>query len=149
MQPFPHHYSVTAATSGAVEVVLDSEGLPPLVTAAPLEFDGPGTLWSPEAMLVGAVANCFVLTFRALAKRSGLTWSSLSCDVSGTLDRVERVIQFTAFDIRASLRVPAGSDTAQAERLLERAEQTCLISNSLKAPSHLAAVVEVESGAGR
>jgi peroxiredoxin-like protein len=142
MHEYPHRYTVTAASSGDVDVVLDSPGIPRLVTAAPAEFDGPGTHWSPETMLVGAVANCFILTFRAVAKRSNFAWTSLSCEVEGTLDRVDRVTQFTAFTVRAALGVPPGADEAQARRLLEKSEQACLITSSLKGPSHLEATVQ-------
>ena len=75
-----------------------------------------------------------------------LPWSSLRCDVEGTLlERVDRQPQFTAFLVRASLQVPAGTNEEQALRLLERAEQSCLITNSLKGASHLEAKVQAGS----
>jgi uncharacterized OsmC-like protein len=74
---------------------------------------------------------------------SKLSWISLACEATGTLDRVERITQFTAFEIRARLRSPAGANEEQARRLLQRAETTCLVTNSLKAAPHLEASVEV------
>ncbi len=147
MHPFPHRYDASAAASPDGGVLLTSAGLPALETAAPAEFDGPGDRWSPETMLVGAVANCFILTFRAVARAAGLKWESLECQVEGTLDRVDRVTQFTAFHVRATLAVPPGTDVEQAQRALARAEQGCLITNSLKAPSHLEAKVLVSTAA--
>jgi organic hydroperoxide reductase OsmC/OhrA len=141
VQTLPHHYTVGAVANTEGEARLESGNLPALSTAPPPEFGGPGGHWSPETLCVGAVADCFVLTFRALARASKLPWSSLRCDVEGTLDRVERVTQFTAFQVHAALQVPAGTDEARARTLLERAEQTCLISQSLKAPSQLHATV--------
>jgi peroxiredoxin-like protein len=143
MQDFPHRYSAAALANAEGEVHLEGERLPSLSSAAPSEFGGPGNLWSPETLLVAAVADCFVLTFRAIARASKLPWISLNCEVEGTLDRVERVTQFTEFLVRASLRVRAGTDEERAQRLLARAEQTCLITNSLKAGSHLLATIEV------
>ena len=67
----------------------------------------------------------------------------LSCDVVGTLDRVDRVAQFTECHVGARLVVPAGTNVEQAERLMAKAEQGCLITNSLKATSHLEATVAV------
>ncbi len=145
MQPLPHHYAVVAAGGAEGEIALASDGLPALASAAPAEFGGPGDRWSPETLLVAAVADCFVLTFRAIARASKVSFVSLRCEVGGTLDRVERVTHFTAFVVRASLRLPAGANEEQAQRLLERAEQSCLISNSLKAASRLEATVEVEA----
>ena len=114
-----------------------------LPSASPAEFDGPGDRWSPETLLVGAVADCFILTFRAIAKASRLSWISLDCDVTGTLDRVDRVTQFTRFDMTAHLVVPAGEDIDRARHALEKAERNCLITSSLKASIALDAVVEI------
>jgi organic hydroperoxide reductase OsmC/OhrA len=144
MQDLPHHYSVAAGAQAEGPVVLSSEGLPDLASAAPQQFGGPGDRWSPETLLVAAVADCFILSFRAIARASKLAWTSLECRVEGTLDRVDRAMQFTAFHVRASLRVAPGVSEEQARRILEKAERSCLISNSLKAPSHLEAEVRLE-----
>lgn len=119
-----------------------SAGFPRLVTASPVEFGGPGDQWTPEALLVGAVADCFILTFRSVATASKLPWTSLECAVGGTLDRLDRVTRFTGFTIHATLRVPAGTDEEKARQGMHKAEQLCLITNSLNAPVHLTAVVE-------
>jgi organic hydroperoxide reductase OsmC/OhrA len=143
MRDFPHHYTVTAAATAVGDVSLSAERLPPLASAPPLEFDGPGDRWSPETLLVGAVADCFVLTFRAIAGVARLQWTSLTCEATGTLDRVDRTAQFTAFVVRASLEISAGVDLEQARRLMARAEQACLVSNSLKASCRFDADVRV------
>jgi organic hydroperoxide reductase OsmC/OhrA len=119
-------------------VGLSSPGLAPLATDAPREFDGPGDKWSPETLLIASLVDCFALSFRAVATASKFAWQRLECQAEGTLDRVERVSQFTSFELRARLTVPAGTDAERAKKLLEKAEQICLISSSLKAPRHLA-----------
>jgi peroxiredoxin-like protein len=144
MQPFPHRYEVEAGATANGDVTLESERLPALKSAAPTQFGGPGNQWSPETLLVAAVADCFALTFRAIAAMSQLTWTSLTCEAIGTVERVERVTRFTEITVRAQLQVPDGTDEAKARRLLEKAEQSCLISNSLKAPIHLQAEVQME-----
>jgi organic hydroperoxide reductase OsmC/OhrA len=143
MQDLPHHYSVSADGTADGDVALDAPRVPRLRSASPAEFGGPGDRWSPETLLVGAVADCFVLTFRAVARASRLPWSSLRCDAIGTLDRVDRAMQFTQLELHASLSVPPGVDPFQARRALDKAEQNCLISNSLKAAIHLEADVAV------
>jgi uncharacterized OsmC-like protein len=95
-------------------------------------------------LFVAAVADCFVLTFRGIAGLSRLSWVSLECNVTGTVDRVDRVTQFTALEVHARLRVPPGTNEDQARRLLTKAEETCLVTNSLKVRPHLESVVEVE-----
>jgi len=142
MHAFPHRYSVATLAHPEGDVPLRSDGLPSLASAPPTEFGGPGDRWSPETLLVASVADCFVLSFRSVARASKFSWLSLRCDVEGTLDRVDRVTQFTGFAVRASLLVPSDANEEQAKRLMARAEQLCLITNSLKAASHLEAEVE-------
>jgi organic hydroperoxide reductase OsmC/OhrA len=91
MQDLPHHYRcVATANADQSQVRVASQGLEDLTTDAPKEFGGPGDQWSPEALLVAAVADCFVLTFRAMAGPSQITWHALDCDATGTLERVDR-----------------------------------------------------------
>ncbi len=141
MQGLPHHYRVTATSATRGDVSLTASGLPELVTQAPAEFGGPGDRWSPETLLAAAVADCFVLSFRAIANASKFDYTSIECEAEGILDRVERSMQFTAFTVRARLIVPTGADEARARKLLEKAEQSCLITNSLNCETHLEAQV--------
>jgi organic hydroperoxide reductase OsmC/OhrA len=143
MQDLPHQYLVSADAKSNGNVVLSSDDVADLVSAPPAQFGGPGDQWSPESLLVAAVADCFILSFRAIARASRLEWDSLRCSVDGTLDRVERVTQFTGFNVSATLHVPSGTDEAKAQRLLEKAEHACLITNSLKAEPHLETSVHV------
>jgi organic hydroperoxide reductase OsmC/OhrA len=144
MQPFPHHYSITAQAGAEGDVSLEGERLPTIPSAPPTEFGGPGDRWSPETLLVAAVADCFVLTFRGIATLSRLSWSALECSVTGTVERVDRVTQYTELHVRARLRVPTGTNEDQARRLLAKAEETCLVTNSLKVHPQLEAFVEFE-----
>jgi organic hydroperoxide reductase OsmC/OhrA len=143
MTDFPHSYTATSSAVPDGDVLLQSPGLPDLMSAPPKEFGGPGTRWSPETLLAGAVADCFILTFRAAARAAKLPWTSLSCHVTGTLDRVDRVTRFTGFVLCATLDVPAGTDPRAAEQLMSRAEHGCLIRNSLNSSCTFEPVVHV------
>ena len=148
MHALPHRYRVKGTGRITGDVELTAERLIMLRSASPAEFDGPGDRWSPETLLVGAVADCFILTFRAIANASKLSWLSLDCDVTGTLDRVDRVMQFTHFDLTAHLVVPAGVNAEAARHALEKAERNCLIASSLKAAVALDARVEIAAELG-
>ena len=147
MQDLPHHYSVAASAAPEGEVELSSGALAPIRSAPPVEFGGPGDRWSPETLLVAAVADCFILTFRAIARASKLPWSALKCAVVGKLERSDGATKFTEFSVEATLEVPAGTSEEKARRLLEKAEATCLISNSLSGAKHLKTMVVVASAA--
>lgn len=137
MHDLPHHYRASAIAQAEGDVSVEGEQLPSLSTAAPAQFGGPGNRWSPEMLLVAAVADCVVLTFRAIARASKLPWNHLSCEVEGVLDRVDRVTQFTRFTVHAALSVPPGTSEERALRILRKAEETCLVTNSLKAQTTL------------
>lgn len=137
MHSFPHKYEVNAQITADTNVKLSSTNKPTLESAPPAEFDGPGDAWSPEEFLVASVADCFVLSFRAIASASRLSWDTLNCHATGTLDIVDKKNQFTEFHISATLQITDPENKTKAERLLNKAEEICLITNSLKAPSHL------------
>jgi organic hydroperoxide reductase OsmC/OhrA len=142
MHPYPHHYRVSGAATAAGSVSLGSPGLPGLESDSPPEFDGPPGFWSPESLLTAAVADCFILSFRAVARASKFEWKSLAVDVTGKLDRpAGAAASFTEFTTTAKLVVAPGADAARARTLLEKAEKICLITASLKGASHLHAEV--------
>jgi organic hydroperoxide reductase OsmC/OhrA len=147
MHPYPHRYTVGAEGATTGEVTLTAAGLPTLPSAPPVEFDGPGDRWSPETLLCAALADCFVLTFRAVTRAAKLEWRDLKVTVEGTLDRPDKRTHFTGFVVRARLAVPAGSDPERYRALLDKAEHGCLISNSLTGTRHLEAEVLVDPAA--
>ncbi len=132
-----HQYSATASIDPESLVTLEIDGLASMQSGPPKEFGGSGEQWSPEDLLVAAVADCFSLSFKAIATASKFPWTSLSCSATGTLDKVERSMQFTAFTIKASLTVPQDADIERAKALLEKSEKVCFITNSLKAEKTL------------
>jgi peroxiredoxin-like protein len=144
VQAYPHRYDVHAAGETAGSVLIRSEGLPTLATAPPPQYGGPGDQWSPETLLVAAAADCFILTFRAVAAASKLAWRRLDCDAEGVLDRADGVVRFTDLHLRVRLVLPGDGDTDRARRLLEKAEASCLVTNSLKLRPNLVAEVTAE-----
>jgi peroxiredoxin-like protein len=137
MQNLPHRYQVSANAETEGNVVLKADDLPQLISAPPAQFGGPGNQWSPEHLLVASVADCFILTFRAVAQASKLVWSNLEASAEGVLERADRVTRFTTITVSATLTVPADTNIDKARQLLEKAEAACLITNSLSGETHL------------
>ncbi len=142
MAVYPHTYTVSSAGGPDGVLPVESPGLPTLETTAPPEFGGPEGYWSPETMLTGAVANCFILTFRAVARARKLGWSSLKADCVGELDKTRDGLKFTKFTIDAVLTIGPDTDEAAARQLLESAKQHCLVTASLAAETELRAAIE-------
>ena len=144
MQGYPHHYLTSASGVNEGNVVVRGKGLPDLDTQSPPQFGGPEGVWSPETMLSASVANCFILSFRAIARASKFAWNSLECNVDGILDRPERTLVFTGFNIHAVLSIPADSKPEMAQRLLEKSESICLITASLKSETSLTTEINID-----
>lgn len=143
MHALPHTYHVSISGNPQNNLALSADKLPGLAVAAPAEFDGPGDQWSPETLLMGAISSCFILSFRAISAASRFEWLTLECDCEGTLEAIERKMQFTTVTLKAKLTIPEGGDVEKAQKLLDKAERSCLVSNSLTSQVHLEAEVSV------
>jgi len=130
-----HDYHVkvraTGPRGGVLEAPLDD--LPELQVSSPPEFDGPGHIWSPEHLLVAAVASCLMTTFHSIAVRSGVDVLEYTDHSSGHLQRAGNgLYSIDTIVLRPEVLVSAESNVDRALRLLEKAETVCLIGRSIK-----------------
>jgi peroxiredoxin-like protein len=135
MQELPHIYKIKALALPVGHVLLSAGDKHDIESSLPREFGGPGNAWSPEELVVAAVADCLVLSFKTIASASKFSWISLECTSEGTLDQVDGTYQFTLFRTVANLRIDANVSVEHAERLMIKADNMCLVTNSMKARS--------------
>ena len=109
----------------------------------PSHFGGEKGTQSPEYLLSEAVASCYILSFRAVSAASKLPWVNLRCEATGKLDKIERKLVFTEYKLSVRLQVETGVNQKLAQSLLKKAEQTCLVSNSLSCPVLLESEIEI------
>jgi organic hydroperoxide reductase OsmC/OhrA len=145
MKPLPHLYEVALSGGPTGHTTLSMDGVPPLRSAPPKDFDGPGDAWSPEHLLLAAVETCFMFTFRAVALASKFDFLSLDLLGSGTVDRKDGVTRFTEIALGTRLTLPKGADPERARRMLEKGKNTCLVTASLSLPVSLDVEIVVES----
>lgn len=98
--------------------------------AAPPQFGGVEGRWSPEDLLLSAVASCFTTTFRALADYSDFHFTDLQVEVHGNVRKVDSGYAFEEVVIRPTLTIPS-DDQSRADRLLDKAKRLCLVSRAL------------------
>ena len=149
MHPYPHLYVAAASGNPESNVTLTSPSLPTLASSSPPEFGGPAGLWSPETLLCASIADCFVLSFKAVARASNLEWIDLAARVEGVLERVDGVTRFTRFTTHATLTLASEVESSKARRLLEKAEHVCLVANSLVSARDLVTEVKVAAPSER
>ena len=104
-----------------------------LEVATPPEFPGgmPG-IWSPEHLLVAAVSSCLMTTFLAIAENSKLPFLAFDCSANGKLELVEGKYMISEIQLDPVLAIEDEHLKEKAERILQKAEAACLISNSVK-----------------
>lgn len=137
IQAYPHHYRTEGESRPEGTVRLASAGLPALESTSPPEFGGPEGYWSPETLLLASLTDCYILSFRAVARASKLEWVDLRVEVQGVLDRVDGVTRFTHVTISPRLQLTVDASETLALTVLKKSKSVCLISNSLNAQGEL------------
>jgi organic hydroperoxide reductase OsmC/OhrA len=125
--------------------VLSSEGLPSLQVATPPSFPGGQEgIWSPEHFFIAAAEACLMTTFLAIAANSKLEFSAYHSEAEGLLEKTAVGFMVTEIVIRARHVIGDPSATDKARHLMEKAEQHCLISKSMK--SSVRVIADVVTG---
>jgi peroxiredoxin-like protein len=128
-------YLVTAKWEAGRKGVVSAEGVDPSIRfSSPPEFKGESGFWTPEHFLVAAVASCYVVTFYAIADISKLDFLGLELSIEGKLGKLDGKLRFTEIVMRPILTIVREEDRQRANRLLEKAEQGCLVARSLSCP---------------
>ena len=113
--------------------VISASGKPDLATSSPPEFGGRPEYWSPEDLFAATVNACLMQTFMAFALRSNLGLVSYESEIEGVLERAEGRYRFTEFTVRPLLVLGAAADVERAQTIMDSAESSCLISESIRA----------------
>jgi len=101
--------------------------------ATPPEFpNGIEGIWSPEHLLTASVVSCFMTTFLSIAENSKLEFTSFDCPAKGKMEQIEGKFLMTEIILEPTLVITKESDKDRAERILQKSEAACLISNSIK-----------------
>ena len=101
--------------------------------ATPPQFPkGVEGIWSPEHLFTSAVSSCLMTTFLSIAENSKLEFTGFSCKSSGKLEQVDRKFLMTEIILEPTVTIVYENDREKAERVLQKSEQHCLISNSIK-----------------
>jgi peroxiredoxin-like protein len=137
-------YQVQGFWKGGRNGLISAEGVvePTISFSAPAEFKGESGHWTPEHFLVAAVGSCFVVTFAAIPEASKLKFLSLEVSVEGKLRKVNGRLGFAEVVVRPTLTVIVNEDYELGDRLLEKAEQGCLMARTLACPVRLEALVQ-------
>jgi peroxiredoxin-like protein len=139
-----HTYRVTAWWSSGQTGITKSDSAPNAIHfAAPTQFGGLEGRWTPEDMLLSAVASCFTTTFQAVASYSKFEFMDLEVLVEGTVAKTNNGYCFASIVIRPKLTVSDENAQTRGLELLKKAKGLCLISRALGTTQEFDARIEV------
>ncbi|TVQ67813.1 MAG: OsmC family peroxiredoxin [Balneolaceae bacterium] len=132
--PEEHNYSVTIEWDGGRIGTMHSAALEQKVqVATPPEFPGGVEgIWSPEHLFTAAVSSCFMTSFTAIAEYSKFEFDALKVESEGVMSKEEGKFVMSRIILRPVLTIQDPSKEKKAHRLMEKAEEICLISRSIK-----------------
>jgi len=145
--PEEHNYRVDIAWKEGRIGTMSSPGLDESIeVATPPEFPGGVEgIWSPEHLFTASVSSCFLTSFTAIAEYSKFDFEDLKISSSGIMSRDENgKFVMSEITIKATLTISDEAKEKKAVRLLEKAEEICLITRSIKAKVTLEPIVIIE-----
>lgn len=139
-----HRYQVRAKCTRLRSGVVASDAVPrPICFSAPPEFLGEPGVWTPEHFFVASVVTCYVSTFSGMSEASKFGFVSLEVDAEGVLEKTAEGLRFTEVKLRPALKIAREEDRERGNRLLEKAERSCLIARSISSRVTLEPAIEV------
>ena len=129
-----HYYNVDISWKNDRKGEMSSpELLQSIEIATPPQFPkGIEGIWSPEHLFTAAVSSCLMTTFLAIAENSKLEFENFECKSKGKLEQVEGKFLRTEVILEPVVTIKNESDREKAEKVLQKSEANCLISNSVK-----------------
>lgn len=140
-----HNYDVDLKWDEGRQGTLRSDKLEKTIeVATPPEFPGGVEgIWSPEHLFVASVSSCFMTTFTSIAEFSKLHYTDLKVSASGLMSNESGKYAMTEITLRPTLTITDENQKDKALRILQKAEENCLISRSIKTVVKLEAEVVV------
>jgi organic hydroperoxide reductase OsmC/OhrA len=137
-----HHYRAECTWQGSTaagyrDYLRDHLGssLPSVTTlelSADPAFRGDPTRLNPEQLLVLAAASCQLLSFLALAARTGLDVRAYRDVAEAEMTMEHEPIRIERIVLHPTITVAGGTDEAQVRELVALAHEQCYVANSLR-----------------
>ncbi len=98
---------------------------------SPPAFGGLEGRWTPEDLLLCALASCFTTTFRAVAEHSKFEFSDLEVEAEGEIKKGASGYEFSDIVVRANLTISSQQEAERGIKLMHKAEALCMVSRAL------------------
>lgn len=133
-QPEQHKYDVHLSwKEGKIGELSSPDVDETIEVATPPQFPGGvDGVWSPEHLYTASIVSCFFTSFTAIAAYSKLKFSDLKIESSGIMSRNEDgKYVMSSVILKPLLTIEDDTSEKKAHRILEKAEEICLITRSI------------------
>lgn len=142
-----HSYRVTAWWTSGRSGLAKSDSAPNAIHfTAPTEFGGFEGRWTPEELLLAALAGCFTTTLRSISGSEEFDFTDLQVEATGTIRKAQSGYNFTEIVIGPALKIARSEERERALDLLKKAERLCLVSRAIDVPLRFEPQIEVAEG---
>jgi organic hydroperoxide reductase OsmC/OhrA len=153
-----HRYRTSLAWSGTTGGGYEAYdrthriGLPPsaeeLRLSADPAFRGSPELSNPEQLLLAAASSCQMLSFLAIAARSGIDVRSYTDEAEAVMPEDNLPVRITHITLRPHIVVADGSNLDRVGRIVGKAHDECYIANSVTTEITIEPRIELEDAHG-
>ncbi|MBU5465208.1 OsmC family protein [Virgibacillus sp. MSJ-26] len=131
-----HHFHLKASWPGGrnSEGMIEAKNLKTKISI-PKEMDGPEIGTNPDEMLLGAAATCYIITLAAMIERAKLPLKEMSLESIGIVDVTEGTFTYKKIIHQPTVALKEEANDKEyklLEKLIQRAESSCMISRALK-----------------
>lgn len=98
-------------------------------------MDSYGIGTNPDEMLLGAAATCYIISLGAMFERAELPIAGMSMTSEGIVDVTDGIFTYEKIIHRPHVTLKQGTPDKQirlTEKLVEKAEKTCMISKAIR-----------------
>ena len=107
------------------------------------ELGGLSERWTPEQLLLSALAACFTTTFHEVARAAKFDFTDLEVEIEGSVHRSRNAgCRFNEILILPRLTVQSEEHCEAGLNLLRKTKALCMISRAISVPQTLEATVE-------
>jgi len=139
-----HKYRVVAWWTSGQTGIAKSDSAPNAIHfTAPPQFGGVEGRWTPEDLVLTALASCFTTTFHAIAGCSKFEYTDLAVEAEGTVSKTDTGYGFNEIVIRPNLTIASEENRQRAISLLQKVKELCLVSRALAPPQRFEIQVEI------
>ena len=148
-----HVYETTLHWEGSTGAGYDAYdraheiALPPsddrLVASADQAFRGNPNRTNPEQLFLAAASSCQMLSFLAIAARSGIEVLAYEDRATAVMPEDRRPVWITAITLRPRIVVAPGTDLGRVQRIVEKGHEECYVANSVRTEITIEPVIEV------